>query len=167
LVFTRLYQSPIGTLEISADTAFVTSVMFREAIKRTAPHASETEETSAPLELCVEQLDEYFTERRRDFDLPLRQVGTDFQQRVWAELRHIPFGKTISYLELARRLGDPKVIRAAASANGHNHLTIIVPCHRVIGADGTLVGYGGDLWRKKWLLEHEKAIPKVEQYSLF
>jgi methylated-DNA-[protein]-cysteine S-methyltransferase len=90
--------------------------------------------------------------------LPIHQEGTDFQQKVWHELMNIPFGKTISYQEMSRRLGDPKVIRAAASANGKNHVSIIVPCHRVIGSNRELVGYGGGLWRKKWLLEHENKI---------
>ena len=88
----------------------------------------------------------------------MNQHGTDFQQRVWNELLGIPFGKTISYLELARRLGDIKSIRAAASANGKNNIVIVVPCHRVIGSHNDLVGYGGGIWRKRWLLEHEAKI---------
>ena len=101
---------------------------------------------------------EYFNGNRRVFELPVVQEGTGFQQKVWSELMNIPFGKTISYTELSRRLGDPKVIRAAAAANGKNNVAIIVPCHRVIGANSELVGYAGGLKRKKWLLEHEKKI---------
>jgi methylated-DNA-[protein]-cysteine S-methyltransferase len=107
---------------------------------------------------AVEQLIEYFHGNRRFFELPVSQEGTPFQQKVWAELMSIPFGKTISYLELSRRLGDPKVIRAAAAANGKNNVAIIVPCHRVIGSNNQLVGYAGGLPRKKWLLQHENKI---------
>jgi len=105
---------------------------------------------------CKNQLTAYFSGSAKRFDLPLTQRGTPFQTRVWEQLSVIRYGDTISYLELAKRLGDPKVIRAAASANGKNHLAIIIPCHRVIGSSGELVGYGGGMQRKKWLLEHEK-----------
>jgi len=105
---------------------------------------------------CKNQLMAYFSGSVKRFDLPLSQQGTSFQTRVWDQLSVIRYGDTISYLELAKRLGDPKVIRAAASANGKNHLAIIIPCHRVIGSSGELVGYGGGMQRKKWLLEHEK-----------
>jgi methylated-DNA-[protein]-cysteine S-methyltransferase len=104
---------------------------------------------------CVDQLDNYFAGTLTSFTFPILQNGTEFQQNVWKELVRIPFGKTISYLELSKRLGNTKVIRAAASANGKNSLAIVVPCHRVIGTSGTLVGYAGGLWRKKWLLDHE------------
>ena len=104
-----------------------------------------------------QQLGEYFRGERNTFDLQLNPQGTDFQKRVWEELLKIPFGRTISYLELARRLGDEKSIRAAAAANGKNPIWLIVPCHRVIGSDGSLTGYAGGLWRKKWLIEYEKG----------
>ena len=107
---------------------------------------------------CTEELIEFFNGKRRNFDIPVYQEGTVFQQRVWGELLNIPFGRTISYLDLAKSLGDVKVIRAAASTNGKNKIAIIIPCHRVIGSDKTLVGYGGGLWRKKWLLQHEFKI---------
>lgn len=107
---------------------------------------------------CVEQLIQYFNGQRRVFELPLNQPGTPFQQSVWAELVLIPFGRTISYLELARRTGDTKATRAVASANGKNNIAIIVPCHRVIGSNRDLIGYGGGLWRKKWLLELEAKV---------
>jgi methylated-DNA-[protein]-cysteine S-methyltransferase len=107
---------------------------------------------------CTEELIEFFNGKRKKFDIPVCQSGTAFQQRVWNELVNIPFGKTISYLELARMLGDEKVIRAAAQTNGKNKIAIIVPCHRVIGSDKSLVGYAGGLWRKKWLLQHEFRI---------
>lgn len=107
---------------------------------------------------CVEQLIQYFNGQRRQFELPLNQPGTNFQQGVWSELLQIPFGKTISYLELARRIGDTKATRAVANANGKNNIAIIVPCHRVIGSNRELIGYAGGLWRKKWLLEHEAKV---------
>ena len=103
------------------------------------------------------QLNEYFARERTSFDLPLHFVGSDFQKSVWEKLITIPYGKTTSYMELSRALGDEKAIRAVATANGANAISIIVPCHRVIGSDGSLTGYAGGLWRKKWLLEHESS----------
>lgn len=112
----------------------------------------------------VKQLDEYFEGKRTDFQFKMNPKGTDFQKKVWEELLKIPFGKTASYQEVTNNLGDPKAIRAVANANGKNPLWIVVPCHRVIGSDGSLTGYAGGLWRKKWLLEHENP---VKQQSLF
>ena len=110
------------------------------------------------------QFEEYFNGDRTVFDLKLNPSGTDFQKKVWDALLQIPFGKTISYLELSKQLGDVKAIRAVASANGKNPLWIVVPCHRVIGTNGDLTGYAGGLHRKKWLLEHESP---VKQTALF
>lgn len=107
---------------------------------------------------CIEQLIQYFQGERRVFELTINQPGTSFQQEVWGYLMTIPYGRTISYLELARKTGDPKATRAVANANGRNNVAIIIPCHRVIGANKELVGYGGGLWRKKWLLDHEMKI---------
>ena len=104
---------------------------------------------------CHQQLSEYFNGKRILFELPFQQTGTNFQQKIWNELTSIPYGKTISYLELSRKIGNSKAIRAVGSANGNNSICIVVPCHRVIGSNGALKGYNGDLWRKKWLLEHE------------
>lgn len=112
----------------------------------------------------VTQLNEYFEGNRTDFQFKMHPNGTDFQKKVWEELLKIPFGKTASYQEVTNKLGDPKAIRAVANANGKNPLWIVVPCHRVIGSDGSLTGYAGGLWRKKWLLEHENP---VKQQSLF
>jgi methylated-DNA-[protein]-cysteine S-methyltransferase len=106
----------------------------------------------------MEQLIQYFAGQRRVFELPLAQEGTAFQQQVWNLLMGIPFGKTISYIQLAIQAGDPKSTRAVASANGRNNIAIIVPCHRVIGAKGELTGYAGGLPRKRWLLEHERKV---------
>lgn len=122
--------------------------------------------TKIPKELkeAVNQLQEYFEGKRTDFTFKLNPKGTDFQQKVWQGLLEIPFGKTMSYLDLSKKLGDVKAIRAVASANGKNPLWIVIPCHRVIGTDGSLTGYAGGLWRKKWLLEHENP---TNQQSLF
>lgn len=116
------------------------------------------------LKQAVTQLNEYFEGKRKEFTFLINPQGTEFQQKVWQELLKIPFGKTMSYLDLSKKLGDVKAIRAVASANGKNPLWIVVPCHRVIGTDGSLTGYAGGLWRKKWLLEHENPI---KQQSLF
>ena len=116
------------------------------------------------LEDCAIQLNEYFDGKREQFDLKLNPNGTDFQKQVWKQLEHIPYGKTVSYLELSKQLGDVKAIRAVANANGKNPLWIVVPCHRVIGSDGSLTGYAGGLHRKQWLLDHESP---YKQQSLF
>ena len=116
------------------------------------------------LQEAVRQLNDYFEGKRTNFDFTLNPKGTEFQQKVWKGLLEIPFGKTCSYMDLSKKLGDVKAIRAVASANGKNPLWIVVPCHRVIGTDGSLTGYAGGLWRKKWLLEHENP---TTQQSLF
>lgn len=152
--YTNYYQSPLGLLKISSTKTFICEVKFldtKEEIGSTLP-------TSELTQQCTEQLIEYFNGTRRIFDLPVNQEGTEFQKKVWSKLTPIAFGKTISYLDLARRLGDAKSIRAAATTNGKNKIALIVPCHRVIGSNGSLVGYAGGLWRKKWLLEHENKI---------
>ena len=155
--FTTYYQSPVGLLKIAGTDQYVSEVKFMDEPETVSATAGT--ENLPPLAIqAVEQLIEYFHGNRRFFELPVSQEGTPFQQKVWAELMSIPFGKTISYLELSRRLGDPKVIRAAAAANGKNNVAIIVPCHRVIGSNNQLVGYAGGLPRKKWLLQHENKI---------
>ena len=116
------------------------------------------------LQEAVSQLNDYFEGKRTDFTFKLNPSGTEFQQKVWKGLLEIPFGKTMSYLELSKKLGDVKAIRAVASANGKNPLWIVVPCHRVIGTDGSLTGYAGGLWRKKWLLEHENPTNQVNLF---
>lgn len=145
----------MGLLKISGTDEYISEVGFHDSTQKTA---SSRKQLSPLLIHCVEQLIQYFNGQRRVFDLPLHQEGTPFQQEVWGELLQIPFGRTISYLELARRTGDPKATRAVANANGKNHIAIIVPCHRVIGSNRELVGYAGGLWRKKWLLQHENKI---------
>ncbi len=149
------YESPIGLLKIGGTEHYIAELTFvdnKEQIAHGEPGISDV------IHQCTEQLIEFFQGRRKVFNIPVHQDGTEFQKRVWNELLEISYGKTISYLDLAKRLGDPKVIRAAASTNGKNKIAIIVPCHRVIGSDKTLVGYSGGLWRKKWLLQHEFRI---------
>lgn len=150
---TTYYHSPVGVLEITGTKDYITGVNFRE------PKMEEDaglEEIPLMLINCTEQLIQYFNGERRTFDLPLNQKGSSFQQETWNHLTTIPFGKTISYIQLALKSGDPKATRAVAGANGKNNVAIIVPCHRVIGANRELVGYAGGLWRKRWLLEHER-----------
>ena len=148
-MFTTLHPSPVGDILLRADDeGRLTELYLR--------HGGAVD-TGGPFDAAREQLDAYFAGELEAFDLPLAAHGTDFQKRVWDQLTRIPFGETISYSELARRLDDPKLVRAVGLANGRNPISIIIPCHRVIGADGSLVGYGGGLERKKWLLEHEEV----------
>jgi methylated-DNA-[protein]-cysteine S-methyltransferase len=159
LTFTTYHDSPLGAMELSAGEHALLALHFCDAEKISAPKRVETERNDI-LNQTIAELDLYFAGKLTAFSVPVFANGTDFQQTVWRELLNIPYGKTISYNELANRLGNPKVIRAAASANGKNPISILIPCHRVIGSDGSLVGYGGDLWRKKRLLELENALPK-------
>jgi methylated-DNA-[protein]-cysteine S-methyltransferase len=145
----------VGLLKISGTDHFISQVSFHDTSQK---NPAGKKDMPPMLIQCVEQLIQYFNGQRRVFELPLSQEGTSFQQEVWNELITIPYAKTISYIQLAIRTGDPKATRAVASANGKNNIAIIVPCHRVIGSNGQLVGYGGGLWRKKWLLEHEMKV---------
>ena len=148
MTFSTLHPSPVGDILLRADAdGRLTDLYLRH--DDTAPR------TGGPFDAVREQLDAYFAGALDAFDLELDPHGTPFQQRVWKELVTIPYGETISYSELARRLGDPKLVRAVGLANGRNPISIVIPCHRVIGADGSLVGYGGGLERKRWLLDHE------------
>ena len=154
---TTYIKTPLGIARIEGDENGVSaiSVLDEGAISISIPEI---------LQNAVNQLNEYFEGKRLNFDLKLNPKGTDFQKKVWKGLLQIPYGKTRTYLEQSKVLGDVKAIRAFASANGKNPLWIVVPCHRVIGSDGSLTGYAGGLWRKKWLLEHEN--PTMQQ-SLF
>jgi len=149
--FITYLKSPIGQIKITADEKSVTSILFVFNDTEMEP-----ENINPVLTECRKQLAEYFKGERNEFDLSINQSGTEFQNRVWNELIKIPFGKTVSYNFIAESLGDKKSIRAVGSANGKNKISIIVPCHRVIGSNGNLTGYAGGLWRKKWLLNHEK-----------
>ena len=158
-VSSTYYQSPLGLLRIGGTPAYISEISFIDHLEDSEVQRSAFLGPVPPMIIqCIEQLIQYFQGQRRFFDFPINQDGTPFQQRVWNELTAIPFGKTLSYLELSRRLGDTKAIRAAASANGRNNIAIVVPCHRVIGSKRDLVGYAGGLWRKKWLLDHETKI---------
>jgi methylated-DNA-[protein]-cysteine S-methyltransferase len=153
---TASMDSPIGPLTLTAVDGVLTGVHMHN--QRHAPKLpAGCERDDAGLAHVVRQLDAYFAGTLTDFDVPMEMRGTDFQRRVWAGLCEIPYGETISYGELARRVGSPNASRAVGLANGRNPVAIIVPCHRVIGADGSLTGYGGGLDRKVWLLEHEAA----------
>lgn len=155
---TIYYQSPIGTLEIRSKGNAISDVLFINSwkgVKVNEDDISFIAPTSAIIKKCIKELDEYFAGSRKNFSFSIEQAGTEFQRKVWKELLNIPYGRTISYLELSKRIGDVKAIRAVGTANGNNTICIAVPCHRVIGSNGELIGYGGDLWRKKWLLEHE------------
>lgn len=149
------YQSPIGLLRIGVSGGCICEVAFIDNPDRDLHNDPAV--SALHLE-CIEQLIQYFHVSRRQFELPLAQPGTDFQQSVWSLLMSIPFGKTLSYLQLATQTGDPKATRAVANANSKNNIAIIVPCHRVIGTKGELTGYAGGLWRKKWLLDHERKL---------
>jgi methylated-DNA-[protein]-cysteine S-methyltransferase len=145
--------SPIGMLTLTSNGSALTQLLIAREDDINAE--SVPAEADAVLAAARDQLDAYFDMRLTDFDLPLQPRGTDFQRRVWDSLKTIRFGETISYAELARRIDQPKAVRAVGAANGRNPLMIIVPCHRVIGADGSLTGFGGGIDRKRWLLDHE------------
>ncbi len=154
-------QTPVGIVRITEEDGFVTYVHFiNEELDLLAPE-------TPLLKLVVQQLDEYFAGDRKVFDFPMKQHGSDFQQKVWDCLMTIGYGKTISYAHQSKLMSDPLAIRAIASANGKNNLAIVVPCHRVIGSDGSLTGYASGVWRKKWLLEHEARINGTAQTTLF
>lgn len=145
------YESPIGLIEIGATPDGVISLFFVEECRPDVTSNNVCEE-------AVRQIVEYFEGSRQEFDLPVALEGTEFQRQVWQELRSIQFGQTVSYGDLARSIGKPRAVRAVGAANGGNPVSIIVPCHRVIGSDGGLTGYGGGLERKEWLLKHEGGL---------
>jgi methylated-DNA-[protein]-cysteine S-methyltransferase len=154
------YRSPIGITQITEEDGFISSI---KALNE------EYELTPAPtplLQTVITQLDEYFKGERKVFDFPIRQAGTPFQQQVWEQLLHINYGSTITYAQQSNQMNSPLAIRAIAAANGKNSLWIVVPCHRVIGSDGSLTGYAGGLWRKQWLLEHEARTLGIGQTRL-
>lgn len=161
VIFHRVHESPVGPLAISASDAGVHAIEFhaprhavvRDVRWRAGPHPL--------LDAIAAQLDEYFAGTRQSFDLPLAPEGTDFQRTVWHALAAIPYGETISYAQLAARIGRPSAVRAVGAANGRNPIPIVLPCHRVIGADGSLTGFGGGLPTKRFLLALEGALPQT------
>ena len=156
---TAYMVTPLGILLLEATNNGVSRISFTDL--KNKPE----EEVPSNLTDCIMQLGEYFQRKRKEFDLKLDPKGTTFQKKVWRELQEVPFGTTRSYLQQARLYGDEKAIRAIASANGKNPLAIVVPCHRIVGSDGSLTGYAGGLWRKKWLLEHEDPPSQTSLFS--
>ena len=149
-------ESPIGSLLLTADGEALTGLYMGAPSKRPDLDSHWDEKPEAgPLPRVARQLEEYFAGRRKAFDLPLKLQGTEFQKRVWLQLTKIPFGQTWSYGQMAKCLDNPNASRAVGLANGRNPIAVIVPCHRVIGADGSLTGFGGGIPRKQWLLVHE------------
>jgi len=157
-MFTSVLQSPIGSMVIRAGVNAVFYIGFPDVIPEEAPSSLTIE--------AAGQMKEYFDGSRYIFDFPVEQAGTDFQQRVWKELMNVQIANPISYAALSKKMNSPLAIRAIASANGKNNLMIVIPCHRIIGSDGSLVGYAGGLWRKKWLLNHESAMMNTGQATL-
>ncbi len=156
-VYKTFYKSEIGYLEITASENGIKSLYFSDV------EPESTIESNVHIDKCLEQLDDYFKGKRKKFILQLDWEGTQFQKKVWESLLSIPYGKPISYMDVALDIGDAKAIRAVGMANNRNPISIIVPCHRVIGSDGKLTGYGGGLWRKDWLLNHETEFSNVEK----
>ena len=155
------FNTPIGLLTIACDVSGLRYVLFENA-KYDAPGRDEWQRELGPTRVAREQIEQYFAGERQSFDLPLNPIGTDFQKKTWAMLAEIPFGQTWSYAELAGKIAAPKAVRAVGAANGRNPLAIILPCHRVIGSNGSLTGFAGGLSTKKWLLEHEGALDQGE-----
>lgn len=160
-VHTTYYSSPIGLIEITGNENGITSLYFVDNKKENSTKIHPL------LKECVFQLDEYFNGIRKEFALKIDLKGTEFQKKVWKQLEKIPFGKTKSYLQISKQIGDSNATRAVGNANGSNPISILIPCHRVIGSNGKLIGYGGGLWRKEWLLNHEKNYTFGKQTKLF
>ena len=160
-VYTTFYSSPIGFIEITGNENGIASLYFVDNKNKNSI------EIHPSLKECVFQLDEYFNGIRKEFVLKLDLKGTEFQKKVWKQLEKIPFGKTKSYLQISKQIGDSNATRAVGNANGSNPISILIPCHRVIGSNGKLTGYGGGLWRKEWLLNHEKNCTFGKQTKLF
>ncbi len=156
------FSSPIGILEITANELGLESVKFENQFKVPADihfeNEQENQQENPILQQTIIELREYFANERKVFTIKLAAIGTDFQKNVWENLSKTTFGQTLTYSEFTKKFTDIKTIRAVASANGKNKIGIIVPCHRIIGKEGNLTGYAGELWRKKWLLEHEGSI---------
>jgi methylated-DNA-[protein]-cysteine S-methyltransferase len=158
-IYTLHVQSPLGMIEITGTESAIASLNFVDS------PGQDSAAVPPLLRACAAQLAAYFLGERREFDLRLAPSGTDFQRRVWQQLLTVPFGATATYGHIAQALGNPKTVRAVGAANGQNPISIIIPCHRIIGSDGQLTGYGGGLWRKEWLLNHERKFTVGEQMS--
>lgn len=151
------HTSPVGELEIRSQDDAITLIGFLRDDKQ-------PENPTPVIQRCIQELDEYFYSGRKFFDVKIQLNGSAFQQQVWSQLMEIPYGKTTYYADIAARVGDIHSVRAVSLANGQNPIAIVVPCHRVIGKDGSLVGYGGGLERKVWLLRHEGALNQLELF---
>jgi methylated-DNA-[protein]-cysteine S-methyltransferase len=151
ILYRDSFETPIGFVHVTGNDSGIHSIGF---------HAqAEAEPNVSPLtDLAIQQLRGYFLGERQEFSLPLVPEGTDFEMEVWNALSKLPYGETCSYLDIAHRMNNPNAIRAVGRANGANPIAIVIPCHRVVGADGSLTGYSGGLWRKRWLLDHEARI---------
>lgn len=156
-MMTTVINSPLGFIQIVGNSDGILSLNFTDS-------SIESQEVPAVLHNAVSQIQEYFSGKRKNFSLRLCPQGTDFQQQVWKLLQQVPHGETISYSQLSDQYGDPKAIRAVASANGKNPILIIIPCHRIVGKNGSLGGFSAELWRKEWLLHHEQ---NCQQQQLF
>jgi len=155
-MYIEYFQSPVGEIEIRASGRGVTHLIFPDSNKHYADQNRHMVRQSSITQECSKQLKAYFSENLTQFTVPLDMSGTPFQQAVWQQLVRIPFGESWSYLDIAQAINNPKAVRAVGAANGKNPVSILVPCHRVIGKNGTLTGYAGEIKRKEWLLEHEK-----------
>lgn len=162
----QVMDTPVGLLLIETNQHGVTHINFKDEQPNTLPPAT-GKKAANHLKMAVSQLQEYFAGKRIDFNLTLAPTGSVFQQQVWQQLQTIPYGSSQSYLDIAKNLDNEKAVRAVGLANGKNPISIIVPCHRVIGSNGKLTGYAGGLWRKEWLLKHEKHPLFAQQPSLF
>lgn len=158
--FAVIYESPIGPLEITGTSAGISAVSYR-----LSDRYEEAGALPDTLQLCVKQLDEYFKGERVIFTVPILLQGSEFQNKVWTCLQQIEYGTVRTYRELAIMAGNHKAVRAVGNANGKNLLNILIPCHRVIGSNGELTGYGGGLWRKEWLLRHEQRVMDIAKKS--
>ena len=165
-VYYSVFDSPLGRMFIKGDGQFVTGLYLPHHKGWQRPDPT-WQESAAPFSAACQQLAEYFAGNRQEFDVPLKLAGTPFQRRVWQELVRIPYGTTITYAQLAQRVGKPTASRAVGGANARNPISIIVPCHRVIGADGKLTGYAGGVDKKQWLLAWERGATAAERGYLF
>ncbi len=160
--YKAVMQSPLGTLELKATVKGIREIVFAGG------PVTGNSKMNGHLEHCISELDKYFNGELKNFTVPLDMNGTEFQKLVWMTLCTIPFGETVSYKDVAEMIGDKNSLRAVGLANNKNSIPVIIPCHRVVGSDGKLVGYAGGLWRKKWLLNHEKTFSNAEmQLEIF
>ncbi|MBO9608183.1 MAG: methylated-DNA--[protein]-cysteine S-methyltransferase [Paenibacillaceae bacterium] len=159
------YKSPIGWIELAAENGALTAIVPTGLAYDWEPAPAETAPEHTVLAAAARQLDEYFAGERREFDLPLAEARTAFRADVLRRVRQVPFGETRSYRDIAVACGNSRAVRAVGGANGSNRLMIVVPCHRIVGADGTLTGYAGGLWRKEWLLRHEAQVAAGGQHA--